>query len=163
MNKMLPVGTALHTTRRTLLKGAGGIAALAAMGALQPAAAAAVSEHQHHHNAVNDNRTRLIDSAMACLKTGDACAQHCIELFKSGDTSVAGCADSVQEMLATCTALTKLAAYDSRHLEQMVQLCLSVAEDCEKECRKHEAKHAECKACANACADCIKECKAYLG
>lgn len=161
MNKTIASTTTPDSSRRTLLKGAGSIAALAAMGVVQQAQAAA-SAHEHHHHAVDDTRTRLIDSAMACIKTGDACGQHCIELFKTGDTSLAGCADSVQEMLATCTALTRLAAYDSRHLKSMVQLCMSVAEDCEKECRKHAAKHAECKSCADACVDCIKECKAYL-
>lgn len=160
MNKTIASDMALHTSRRNLLKGAGGIAALAAMGMMQPAAAA--SEHEHHHHVVDDTRSRLIDSAAACIKTGDACSQHCIELIKTGDTSLAGCIDSVQEMLATCTALTKLAAYDSRHLKTMVQLCMNVAEDCQKECRKHETKHAECRDCANACADCIKVCKGYL-
>lgn len=161
MNKMIPTNT-ITQSRRALLKSAGGIAALAAMGLVQEAVAAA-SEHEHHHHVVDDIRTRLIDSAMACIKVGDACNQHCIELFKTGDTTLAGCADSVQDMLVTCNALTKLAASDSRHLKAMAQLCMSVAEDCEKECRRHEAKHDECKACANACADCIKECKAYLG
>ncbi|HEY0633992.1 MAG TPA: four-helix bundle copper-binding protein [Gammaproteobacteria bacterium] len=161
MKTTLPSGTPLTPSRRTLLKGAGGITALAALGVAQQALAAS-SAHEHHHHVSDDGRSRLIDSALACIKTGDACSHHCIELFKSGDTSLAGCADSVQEMLATCHALTKLAAYDSRHLQTMVQLCMSVAQDCEKECRKHETKHVECKACAEACAECIKECKAYL-
>jgi len=161
MDKSLSSGTILHSSRRTLLKGAGGIAALAAMGLVQEAIGA-TSEHEHHHHVMEDTRARLIDSAMACIKAGDACNQHCIELFKSGDTSLAGCADSVQDMVATCTALTKLAASNSRHLKTMAQLCMNVAEDCEKECRKHADKHDECKSCANGCLECIDACKAYL-
>jgi len=162
MNKTIPSSMPLLSSRRTLLKGAGGIAALAAMGLVQEAVAATSEHEHHHHHAIDDTRTRLIDSAMACIKAGDACNQHCIELFKTGDTSLAGCVDTVQDMLTTCNTLTKLAASDSRHLKAMAQLCMNVAEDCEKECRKHEDQHDECKACANACADCIKECKAYL-
>lgn len=161
MNKTSSCETNVLNSRRAVLKGAGAIAALAAT-SLVTQAVAATTEHVHHHVAVDNPRNLLIDSAMSCIKTGDACNQHCIELFKAGDTSVAGCADSVQEMLAACTALTKLAAYDSRHLKTMVQLCMDVSVDCEKECRKHESKHAECKACADACVDCIKACKAYL-
>lgn len=161
MNKASTFHNVPLASRRALLKGAGGVAALAAMGVMQQAVAAA-SEHAHHHPASDDGRSRLVDSALACIKSGEACNAHCIELFKTGDTSVAGCADAVQEMLAACAALSKLAAYDSRHLKSMVQLCLDVCSDCEKECRKHEAKHAECKACADSCADCIKVSKAYL-
>jgi Cys-rich four helix bundle protein (predicted Tat secretion target) len=161
MKNNVPSSTAHDSSRRSLLTGVGAISALTAMGMVQQAVAAA-SEHEHHHHVVDDARTRLIDSATTCIKTGDACSHHCIELFKTGDTSLAGCIDSVQQMLATCTALTKLAAYDSRHLKTMVQLCMSVAEDCQKECSKHETKHAECRDCANACADCIKVCKGYL-
>jgi len=89
--------------------------------------------------------------------------QHCIELFKQGDTSVAECADTVQDMLASCTAMSQLASYNSPHLKKMLHVCIAVCEDCESACREHADKHAECKACADSCEECIKVSKAYLG
>ena len=76
-----------------------------------------------------------------------------------GDKEMAACAKSVNEMLAVCAALQRLATTDSRFLPKYATLAGEVCEACEKECRKHETKHAECKACADSCAVCLKECK----
>lgn len=149
--------------RRNILTGVATLTAAAAMGFTQNTLAAATEHtHKQHQHTIDHGRQRIIDHAMDCLMKGEACNQHCIELFKTGDTSVADCAGSVQEMLASCTAMSKLAAYDSRHLKAMLNVCIGICEDCEKECRKHEDKHAECKACADSCSDCIKICKEYL-
>jgi len=110
-----------------------------------------------HHNM--HKHSSLVDSALDCLKAVQSCNDHCIELVKSGDTSIADCMSTVSEMLAACTALSQLALYQSTHLVAMAKVCIDVCEDCENECKKHEAKHAECKACADACRDCIKACK----
>ena len=150
-------------SRREALKGIGLITAAAATGfSMEALAESKDQSHKHHTSTIDQGRQRVLDHAMDCIKKGEICNQHCIELFKAGDTSVADCADSVQEMLASCTAMSKLAAYDSKHLKALMKVCIGVCEDCEKECRKHENKHAECKACANSCADCIKVCKDYL-
>lgn len=150
-------------SRRNILKGFGLFAAAASSGlSLNTLAASTEHDHAHHVHTVDLALQRVIDHAMDCIKKGEMCNQHCIELFKTGDTSVANCAESVQEMLASCTAMSKLAAYNSKHLKAMMKVCISVCEDCEKECKKHADKHAECKACANSCADCIKVCKEYL-
>ena len=150
-------------SRRDLLKGIGIVTAATAAGfSLQAQAESKEFSHKHHMHTVDQDLVRVIDHAMDCIKKGETCSQHCIDLFKSGDTSVADCADSVHEMLASCTAMSKLAAYNSKHLKALMKVCIGVCEDCEKECRKHEDKHAECKACADSCADCIKVCKSYL-
>lgn len=153
----------LTRSRREVLKGIG-ILTVAAASVVSRNAAVAAQEHSHHHHGhtVDLGLRRLIDHATDCINKGELCNQHCIELVKSGDTSIADCMDTVQEMLAACTALSKLAAYDSKHLRAMVNVCIGVCEDCESECRKHEAKHAECKACADSCADFLKVCKEYL-
>ena len=149
--------------RRDLLKGAGAMAAVIAAGASQNLLAETTDHtHKHHVHTIDHGLQRVIDHAMDCVKQGEICNQHCIDLFKSGDTSVAECADTVQEMLASCTAMSKMAAYNSRHLKDLMKVCIGVCEDCEKECREHEDKHAECKACADSCADCIKVCNEYL-
>lgn len=121
------------------------------------ASQASDSKHQHHH-AKNKN-IAVIDSALDCLKTGQLCMDHCIELFKSGDTSVAKCADVVNEMLAMCTALSQMAAYQSSHLKDFAKVCAAVCQDCQDECEEHAKMHAECKACAASCEDCIDACK----
>jgi Cys-rich four helix bundle protein (predicted Tat secretion target) len=150
-------------TRRVLLRGAGLLAVAAATGAsLRVSAASGEHDHQHHVHTTDIGLQRVIDHAMDCVKKGEICSQHCIDLVKAGDTTIADCMDTVQQMLASCTAMAKLAAHNSRHLKALMQVCIGICEDCEKECRKHEDKHAECKACANSCADCIKVCKEYI-
>ncbi len=116
----------------------------------------ASGEHQHHHMNRND---AVIDTALDCVKKGNACLDHCIELVKMKDTSIAECLATVTDMLPMCTALAKLASNQSPHLAELAKVCIAVCESCEKECRKHEDKHTECKNCAESCAACIKECK----
>ncbi|WJW75966.1 four-helix bundle copper-binding protein [Thiohalobacter sp. IOR34] len=140
--------------RRDLLKGA------LASGVLLASSQSLASEHMHHH--AGNPHEALIDTALDCLKKGQLCIDHCMELFKRGDTSVAECADSVQEMLAMCSALEKMAAYRSDRLKAVARVCADVCKVCEKACRKHEDKHAECKACADACADCIEACEKLI-
>lgn len=149
--------------RRSLLLGAAAVASIGGLGMAGAAAAAAEGhDHGHHQHGVEDARQRVIHEAMHCVMRGQACMDHCIELFKKGDTSTAGCADLVQEVVAACGALIQLASCDSRHLKGMVQVCVGICEDCEKECRKHEGKHAACKECAESCAACVLACKEYL-
>ncbi len=143
----------MSMSRRKVLLGAAAVAATATTGS---SAAFAGMEHDHHSGNRHD---AVIDSALDCIKTGQACIEHCIGLFKTGDTSVAECADTVQEMLAMCTALTQMASYNSKQLPQVARICREVCLSCEKECRKHEDKHAQCKACAESCETCAKECK----
>ena len=122
---------------------------------------AASSDHDHAHHSKNENEG-LIDSAFDCVKKGQLCMDHCMELFKVGDTSVAECADSVNEMLAMCNALAQMAAYRSSHLSNLAKVCIDVCNDCEKKCREHEEDHSECKACADSCAICAEECEKVL-
>ena len=148
--------------RRKMLIGAGalGATALAAStmgGSL--AMAEGMAEH-HHHAAAGAKHLELAKALHHCVATAEACIDHCLDSFKTGDTTLADCAISVQETMAFCTAHAKLASYNSKYLKGMIELGMQVCEDCEKQCRKHE-KHPSCKACADACADCIKACKAY--
>jgi len=105
---------------------------------------------------------RVIDSSLDCVKRGEACVDHCMNLFKAGDSSLAECADSVNEMLSMCNAMVQMASSKSNHLMEFAKVCMAVCVDCEKECRKHENKYADCKACADACANCAKECKTAI-
>ncbi len=148
-----PVTTG-NLSRRELLGGA-----VATTVALASGVSLAAGEHSHH--AANKN-TALLDSALECLKQSQLCMDHCVEMMKTGDTSLAVCADLVNETMAMCTALSQMAAYRSEHLHDLARVCISVCEDCEQECRKHEQKHAECKACGDSCAACINECEQLI-
>lgn len=137
-----------------------GIAATAFAGI---AAAANEAEHQHHHHHPKGNSKyrNLARSAADCLTTGEACMAHCHVLLSEGDKVMAACAQSVNQLLAVCAALQKLAAQQSPHTKAMARLAMEVCLECEKECRKHEKKHQECADCADSCAGCAKECKAF--
>lgn len=145
-----------NKSRRDMLAGAAAVAATLAAGTAF--AASDKAPVSHHHHGMNKN-TAIIDAALDCVKKGQACNDHCINLVKAGDTSIAACMDTVTEMLAMCTALSQMASSQSRHLTALTKVCIAVCEDCEKECRKHENKHAECKACAESCHACIEACK----
>jgi Cys-rich four helix bundle protein (predicted Tat secretion target) len=138
--------------RREMLGGMGALA----MAAVAGSASAAEHDHHHHHGAKNQ---ALINGASDCIKTGEACINHCLDLLAQGDKEMAACAKSVNELLAVCAALQRLATVDSKFLPKYAKVSAEVCEACEKECRKHEKKHAECKACADSCAACLKECK----
>ena len=112
--------------------------------------------HEHAHHAMANGA--LIAAAFDCLKTGQFCLAHCLESFTTGDTALAGCAKSVDQMLAVCGTLAKLAAAGSPHLGAAAKLALALCKDCEKECRKHADQHATCKACADSCKACAEEC-----
>lgn len=142
--------------RRELLIGAGA-AVLAA--ATSKAAFSAEHDHQHQHNHMSTRNQKLIDSTSICIQKGQACVRHCLNLLSQGDKEMAACAISVNQMLATCDALEKLASFESKHLAKMAKLTMDVCKECEDECRKHANKHFECKECADACAVCLKECK----
>jgi len=140
--------------RRDVLK----TVAAAVAGAISSAALA--GQHDHHDHAGMTKRNAALIAANAdCLKTGEACLAHCIYLLGNGDKTVAACAQSVNELLASCTALMKLAGQDSRYVSAFAKVTAEVCANCEKECRKHADHHEECKACAESCAACLKECK----
>lgn len=146
--------------RREILK----TAAAAVAGAFSASAIAAGQHDQHHHDHQHEQggapRNAVLIAATAdCLKTGEACLAHCLYLLGNGDKEMAACAQSVNELLASCTALMKLAGQDSRYVPALAKVAGEICANCEKECRKHADHHAECKACAESCAACVKECR----
>ncbi len=137
------------TRREVIAAGAGVLATGFLKSSLSFAAKAA---------STGDSREALIDSALSCIKTGEICKQHCLDLLSAGDKSMADCAKSVNEMLTMCRALLDLAAQKSAHLGKVAAICADVCKACEKNCRVHESHHAICKNCAESCARCAAEC-----
>lgn len=146
--------------RRELLK-TGMAAAFTALSTAALAQTTNHAHHDHHHHApAPGNFSALAKSSAACLTVGEACLAHCLILLGDDDKAMAECAQSVNQMLAICASLHKLASQNSAYTARLARLAADVCSDCEKACRKHENKHAECKACADACAACLKDCKA---
>jgi Cys-rich four helix bundle protein (predicted Tat secretion target) len=112
------------------------------------------STHAHHAGA-----SQLLDAASNCVKLGLVCIDHCQQTLASGDTSLAACERSVDQMVSICGTLAKLASVNSSYLAGLARVALVACQDCETECRKHADKHFACKACAEACVDCAAECK----
>ena len=134
-----------------------GAASLAAGSAMN--ASAASHAHDHSHHKVDDDLMTLIDESLHCMKLGEICDQHALELFKKGDTTLGECSQLVKEMLISCEALYKMSTAKSDRVPALAKFCLGPLADAEKECRKYEKKHVECKNCAEACKTCIKACK----
>jgi Cys-rich four helix bundle protein (predicted Tat secretion target) len=132
--------------RRDVLVGAGALA-LAAVAKAAPTKDKPVEAH--HHDAANQP---LVDASVDCLKKGEACEQHCFALLGGGDASMAACAVSVRDMLASARGLFTLASAGSKHTAILAKACAAICKDCEAECRKHANMHQPCKDCADACA-----------
>ena len=145
--------------RRELLIGTGALAMAAAVGraeAQKKAAPDAKSGAMPHHH--DNPYAPLVDAASDCLKRADTCLQHCLTLLAGGDATMAACAMTVRDTLASSRALETLAAAESKHVKAFAKAASDVSKDCEAECRKHQDKHQTCKDCAEACARLIAEC-----
>ena len=152
-------------SRRRMLSGAAGAAGLLLAGRAMAADEKGGHEHggKHYTPGVrNKKHADLVAAVNACTAKGEACLSHCMETFVQGDTTMAECADAVQQMLPVCRAVSSLGMYDSPHLKDLARACMGVCTDCEKVCREHAEHQKECKDCADACAAVIKECKKLL-
>lgn len=135
-----------------------GLLALAA----SPVVAGAATDSESHQHGASGQYGALIQEALHCIDTGNACAAHCISDMRGGSTELLECLVRVQELVIACEALSKLAAYGSEHVATYAAATVEVCDTCEAECRKFEAKHSECKDCADACVACRTECEKVL-
>ena len=151
-----------NSSRRELLKGLGALTAIAGTGLSLNAKAVTVDHSKMNHEiSIDFKLEELIDTFLECIKMGEICNQHCMHMFQMGDTTLADCSISVQELVAASTAVLKFAANNSEHLNTYIEAAVKVAETCEEECKKHD-KHIQCRDCAEACRDCIDFCNEYL-
>lgn len=106
---------------------------------------------------------QFADAAAECIRTGETCLQHCLNLLAKGDTSLGECAQKVNQMLAVCRAVGTLADAGSSHLGSAASLCRDVCKDCEAACKPHVGHHPECAACAKACRNLIAAASRIIG
>jgi len=151
-------------SRRAVLRGAAGAAGVLVASRALAADDQGAHDHGKHYSpgVRNKKRAALAAAAETCTAKGEVCLSHCMETFLQGDTTMASCADAVQQMLPVCRAMSSLAVYDSPHLKDLARACIGVCTDCEKVCREHAEHQKECKDCADACAALIKECQKVL-
>lgn len=138
--------------RELLLKGAG----LLAVSGLAVNTLADDHAHQHTTSAAPNTLTK---TAGDCIRTGEACLAHCIQMLSKGDTDMAACATSVNQLIPLCSALQSLASQDSAYVIKLTKVVMESCKECQKECEKFP-QHAVCKACAEACSECYKQCQA---
>lgn len=118
--------------RRELLLGTAGVVGLGALAAAtgMGSISEAVAAEEHRHGAGEHQHGRkhqaMTDAMMDCVKKGNACIAHCLDLIKGGDTSIIDCLRSVQETTAFCSAHAYLSAADSRHLDAMCKLAIQM-------------------------------------
>lgn len=126
----------MMTRRDLMVAGAAVVAQAAAVRAAEaPAAAGALAR-----------------AATDCVRSGEACLQHCLQLLSTGDKTLGECAQMVNQMLAVCRAVGPLADAGGKYLRATAQLCRDVCADCERVCRQHAERHPICGTCADACA-----------
>jgi Cys-rich four helix bundle protein (predicted Tat secretion target) len=132
--------------RRDMLVGTGTV--------LLSSAIARAQKHEGHAS----GGSSLADASANCVKAGQACVAHCITLLGGGDTSLAGCAKSSEEMTTFAQAMLALASSGSKRQKALAKLAAESAKECEAECRKHADKHPVCRDCADSCAKLAAEC-----
>jgi Cys-rich four helix bundle protein (predicted Tat secretion target) len=115
----------------------------------------ALAQRSHDHGTHGVQYPKLATAAADCGLRGQECLNHCIGLVKAGDTSIADCMESVEELIAACVALRVLTISNSKNLRDFARAVQPICQACETECRKHADKHAECKACGESCTACI--------
>lgn len=101
----------------------------------------------------------IYEAALACVRTGQECLDHCVRSLSTGDKMMAECAGTVRAMLPLCAEVAELSMLDSAHLKALAAVCAKACRDCEAACKKHSGHHAECKACMESCAKCAAACE----
>ncbi len=133
-------GAAIAASHAVLGLGCSGMGAAAHGGHTTPAALPG-----------DPRRAKLAEAASACVLAGRTCLTHCIALLAQGDTSMAGCARTVREMLAICSATAELATTDSGLLVALASVCADACRACAEACAPHAAHHEVCASCERAC------------
>ena len=104
---------------------------------------------------------KATDAAFDCIKKGEACTSHCLDMISAGDTSMKNCLAPLANMMASCTALSKIGSYDSAKpetLRSLASACADLCRDCAAACKVHASHHAVCKNCMDACNTCADAC-----
>lgn len=135
---------------------------LASAGILSAVMMSGVSFADDKKGAISkDKLKKVTDTAFDCIKKGEACTSHCLDMIAAGDTSMKNCLPTLANMMAACTAISKVASYDSAKPEtirHLAAVCADLCKDCSGACKMHADMHAVCKTCMEACNKCTEAC-----
>ncbi len=150
------------TTRRDFITTTGAAVAAASLLAAGDAKAGAAAGTATKDP--KDPYAEVVDSASACIRTGETCLAHCMEELAKGNTSMANCGKRVYEMLAVIRAMQTLAAGRSELAKRHAVLCADACKTCAAACLEHKehwshGMHMACKACYDACIACEQSCR----
>lgn len=108
------------------------------------------ADHAHHgqHGAA---ASPVAAAAYDCVRAGDTCLAHCLALLSKGDTSMAGCAVAVRDMVAGMNALAAIASGGGKRAAELAGPLAKLCEDCARECQPHADHHPTCRACLESC------------
>jgi len=140
-------------TRRELLASAGILSTVLMSGA-------SFADNKGASEISKDKLKKAVDTSFDCLKKGEACYSHCLDMLAQGDTSMNNCHPSLQNMMAACTAMTKVGTYGSaktQSIKHLAAACADLCKECADACKLH-AEHAVCKSCMEACNKCVDAC-----
>jgi len=145
--------------RRELIMAAGGVALATTAGKVF---AGEVKQHEHKggHGHMGLKHLDLIKASAKCLRAGEIANRFSLTAAENGDISMIKSVKLVQETIAACEALIRLATYDSKSLSAFASATAAVCDAAEKECSKHKA-HKPHEMCAKACRECSDACKKY--
>ncbi|KAB2321345.1 Csp1 family four helix bundle copper storage protein [Betaproteobacteria bacterium SCN1] len=104
----------------------------------------------------------LVTAAGHCIGKGEICLAFCLSLMGKGNTELASCAQSVNQMLALTRAIQDMAGQQAPLIDQAAAVCLEACESCRKACEPYAGRYAKFRACAQACAECAFECRALV-
>lgn len=119
--------------------------------AQQASTGGAAAGHAHAANLTDPALQQLLEAATECVRAGELCLSHCLQMFATGHTDMAACAQSVRDMIPVCSATATLAAASSQHLHAMAGVCAQVCASCIAACKPHQN--------APSCAGCLEACE----
>ena len=129
---------------------------LTAVGALAVAGGATVADAQPGEMHPPKYKA-LEDSTAKCVSTGEDCLRHCLGMLSMKDTTMAGCANSVVQLVAACRALQTLASVNSTFTPAFAK-DVGRSAPLARRSAGSSRKSASARACADACKTCADEC-----
>ena len=148
--------------RRELLATGVGIGVLASAGRSAAEKKAGGAEKP----AAASPRDAVIASTTECAQKGALCSAHCAQELAKGNTAMAHCAESVEEMRSLVQAMLVLVTRASPLAKKLAPLCAQACKTCADACLEHKAHwehgmHLVCRDCMDSCLACEKACNAY--
>lgn len=102
-------------------------------------------------------KNEMVLKALAdCIAACNHCADACLEV--DDISKMVDCIRTDRVCATVCTAVHHVLATGYTNVGDLVQVCIRICDECEKECTKHADMHDHCRQCAEACRRCAEAC-----